>query len=150
MNATPCTQPLAANDARPARPVVFQTHGSAQAHALRLARAESPAERAERVEWVAGLGCYRAAEGGTAFEIGLDTCGGDFVIFALSPTEVARRQQAGIRAAIAEHEAEAVTWDERVAKSRMGSVQAEFRRYAAESRAAARSLELLLVLAVAS
>lgn len=144
MSAPVAMQPGAANDARPPRPAYFATQGGAEFYARSQARAESPTGTITGVPFVSGL--FRAVEGGKAFEVKLKPFG-DFEVREVSEFELVRRQQAGMRAEVVRQTERAHQWEADADASRMGSVRAEFRRYARECREAARELEAQLTIA---
>lgn len=149
MSAPIAMQPAAANDARTPRCPAYQTLPGAQAAAQRAARAESRADTCQPLTGVSTFGAYQATGAAAVFEVTLDTIGGDYLVKPVTLAEVARRQQASLRARIAGHLEAAKQYDADAAKSRMGSVKALFEGYARESRAKARDLEAQLTVSVA-
>jgi hypothetical protein len=141
-------QPAAANDAlRPPRAVVFQTLSGAQHAARRLASNASEAGTCQPIDYVSGLGAWRATDGDAVFAVSTDQIG-DFAVKSVSLSEVGRRQQAGMRARAEEHLDRAAKWVADANKARKdGAVQKEFFRLAAEERSKARAIELLLTVA---
>jgi hypothetical protein len=137
-------QPLAANDGRTPRSVYFTTKSGAESYARRQARAESPTNTITGVPFVSGL--FRPVEGGKAFEVRLAQFG-DFEVREVTEFELVRRQQAGMRAEVERRTDEAARWQADGDKSRMGSVRAEFHRYARECRERAREIETQLTIA---
>ena len=146
-NAAPATQPLPANDSRPARPVFFQTASGADRQAIRLASAASTDGMARPVEFVRGV--YQGGQKHFSAESAAPS--DDYVVRELPAAEVARRQQAGIRAAIEKcgHEIDAHKRASEIAKpgSRFEHIHLE---RIEQVRERVRELELRLTVAVAS
>lgn len=132
-------QPLSAN-ARPARPVYYQSLGSAEAAQHRSAREESPTNRVTRVEHASSI--LRAVEGGVGFEIVIG--GIDYEVRRVSEVEIARRVQSGIRREIEEAYAAAAIEDSAALAAKTTTFVLVHQRWAAKHRSRARELELQL------
>ena len=147
--ATPASlQPAAANDSRPARPTYFTTKQGAESHARRLAADESPTRTTTGVPFVPDL--FRPVEGGKAWEVKLAHFG-DFEVREVSLLELARRQQAGMRADIAKLIAQAEGYEAKAASTNpsMASLKQQRLRYARSARGEAREIELQLTISLA-
>lgn len=137
--------PGAANDARAPRPVYFQTRASAIHYARKLAQNESRDSLVTAVRFVENA--FTPAGGGRCFAVELAAPGDDYQVRELSPAELARRVQTGMRATVERLLADADRWAADAEKSRFGSVRAEFFRYARNSREQAREIETQLTVA---
>ena len=136
---------MSAANTNAARPTFFQTHGGASAFALRCARQGSPTGRASRVEFVANT--YQAFEGGLAFEAASAAPSDDYTVRELPAAELTRRQQSGMRAAVASLHERADAHDLAVVAAITKPVKAMHASYAAECREEAREIEMLLTVA---
>jgi hypothetical protein len=136
--------PGAANDARPARPVYFQTPGGAQTHAKRLAMAESPVGLAHPVKYVHNA--WRATGAATVFIVeSVAAQSDDYVVREASAAEILRAQQAGIRAEVERLYEHARMEDAAADRARPGSCFVLMHtKWAANARNEARELETLL------
>jgi hypothetical protein len=136
--------PGAANDARPARPVYFQTPGGAQTHAKRLAMAESPVGLARPVKYVHNA--WRATGAATVFIVeSVAAQSDDYVVREASAAEILRAQQAGIRAEVERLYEHARMEDAAADRARPGSCFVLMHtKWAANARNEARELETLL------
>jgi len=139
-------QPAAANDARPSRPTYFTTRDGAESYARRLARGESPTATITGVPFVRGL--FRPIEGGKAFEVRLAHFG-DYEVREVTQLELARRQQAGMRADVARLIAQAEEYEAKAATTRMVSLKEQRLRYARSARQQAREIALQLTISLA-
>lgn len=145
MNHPPAwMQPAGANDARPARPVFYQTITSAEAAAHRAARHQSPTNRAGGVEFVPGV--LRAVEGGKGYEVQLANI--DFVVIEVSEEELDRRVQSGIRRRVAELQAHAAIEDQAALAAKSACFVKMHSKWAAEARNEARELERRLTVSM--
>jgi hypothetical protein len=127
---------------RSARPVFFQTAGSATSFATRCAQHESPTGMARQLEFVPCA--FQAKEGGRVFFVESAAPSDDYAVRELSPAEVTRREQRGIRGAIERCLEKAKAHD---AAAAIGgrAVRALHERYARDERGTARELELRLL-----
>lgn len=132
------------NGSSPSRAPIFTSRASAEAHAIRSAQRLSRTSMACPVEYVPGA--YTPQGGGACFAVeAIPGPLGESTVRELSPAEVSRRQQSGIRAAIIGHNDKALAHDAAAAIARQGgAVYRLHRRYANEERNAARELALRL------
>lgn len=96
MSAPVATLPAAENDSRPARPVCYVNRAGAVAHMWRAARQASPSGTYHAVEFVDDT--YQPTEGGTAYRVALGPL--DWEVREVSPVELERLVQSGIRSAV--------------------------------------------------
>lgn len=146
MSAPIAALPATDNDSRPARPVCFTNSASAVAYASRSARLASPSGIYVAVEFQTNT--FQPREGGTAYQVALGVL--DWEVLEVAPTEVARRVQAGLRAAIERCNSETKAHDLVANAAKPGS---SYQRMHAEKAAAvrgrARELALRLTVGVA-
>ncbi len=139
-------KPLAENDARPVRPVLFQTRASAIGYAKRLACHESRIQRFHSVDFVTDA--FQGAEGGKVFQVVMATV--DWEVRELSTVDFERQRQSGIRFAIDTCKTKAASHDSAAYLSMPGgAVEALHVRGAKEERQRIRELELLLTVSLA-
>lgn len=135
---------MSAND-NASRPREYYSRDSAKSAAIQAARRISPTGLALCVKFVRGA--FVPDGGGQCFAIqpspGLNPYD-HHVVVELNPGELHRRQQLGMRAAVAEHCRQADKWDELAKVSRMGSVRGMYFTQARLSREAAREIEAQL------
>jgi len=143
MTATPCAQPLAANDARPARPVFFQTHSGAQSYAVKRAMAESPVGLAKPVKFVANA--WQAAGAAAVFVVESSAPGDDYVVRQAAADETHRAQQAGIRTEVERLYEKAREEDAAADRAKGACFVKMHSRWAADARNEARELETRLI-----
>jgi hypothetical protein len=136
-------QPGASNDARPSRPVYYQTVGAAQTHAKRLAMAASPVGLATPVKYVHNA--WRATGAAAVFVVQSAAPGDDYVVREASAAEILRAQQSGIRAEVERLYEHARMEDAAADRARPGSCFVLMHtKWAANARNEARELETLL------
>jgi hypothetical protein len=140
-------RPAGANDSRPSRPIFFQTPGGASAFALRCAVHESPTRTARALEFVQNA--FQAKEGGKVFLFESAAPSDDYVVRELTPSEVGRRQQAGMRAAIAALYERAEQELKASAAAKTSTFRCMHLKWARELQGQARDIELQLVVAFA-
>jgi len=143
-NAAPPTAllPQPAN-ARPARPVYFQTPGGAESHAKRRAMAESPVGLASPVKYVRNA--WRAAGGSAVFVVeSVAAQSDDYVVREATAAEILRAQQAGIRAEVERLYEKAREEDAAADRARAACFVLMHSKWAANARNEARELETLL------
>jgi hypothetical protein len=135
--------PGAAN-ARPARPVYYQTVGGAQTHAKRLAMAASPVGLATPVKYIHNA--WRATGAAAVFVV--RSAAPDYVVREASADEILRAQQSGIRAEVERLYEHARMEDAAADRARPGSCFVLMHsKWAANARNEARELETLLTVA---
>jgi len=142
-NAPVSFLPSAANDARPALPVFYQTHTGAQTYAVKLAMAASPEGLAKPVEFVCDA--WQAKGAAAVFVVKSAAPGDDYVVREASAAEMARAQQAGIRAEVERLYEHAREEDAAADKAKSACFVKIHSKWAAESRSRARELETRLM-----
>jgi hypothetical protein len=131
------------NGPSPSRPVIFQTRTAAERFAIRSAQVLSRRGVASPVEHVNGA--FTPSGGGQCYSVEPAPGQlGEWLVIELPASELGRRQQAGMRAAIAKLYGEADAWTVQALASRLGAVRGLCFTHARQAREQARALELHL------
>lgn len=133
--------PANSNDAPASRPVVFQARSTAERYAIKCAMAFSRENLATPVEFVEGA--FTPKGGGRCFAIEPAPMG-EWSVVELSAVEVTRRQQAGIRYAIALLQEKAREETRAALAAKTPTFVRVHAKWAREARIEVRELELRL------